>query len=244
MSSVSPTTDLATTPVKEIGVRKKQEHCNQLYVPVDRWADYHSVYAWMVPLEGRQTDPLDILEQVATGLPTLRDTQEIFKRKTMGLNENLYQITNPALRLWGCTRYNNESTRSQQYRNPNYLHYETRTQPLTDMDERREFYELWKDTPTVKGEWFAHHFGVSQKAALNWITDQDEWMDRREQMIWNLKRFGRTIKTISVWTGKTIKEISALLPTPYNTTKSYVTRYANVEDWNPPEKPCQYPWFN
>jgi len=246
MSSVQQSdTEFAETPVDELGTVCSSRSW-QKRVEVEPWADYHDVYHWMLPLESRLSNPINLLQTLADGIRSLPETQETFCRKDLDISHPNPTITTPILQLWRCTIQSDDSNRPVRYRNPQYMHYEARTQPLMDMAERREFYAQWKDTPTVKGEWFAHHFGTQHVSAINWIHDRGEWPGRSVQNDQNAKRLARTIRTITTWTDRTQKEIIDAIPMPYGTVKSYVSRFAHPTntEWRPPERPCQFQWFD
>lgn len=243
MSSVQQS-ELADTPVIKLGT-SHESRPTQMRVEVDPWANYHDIYHWLLPLESRRSNPVDLLQTVKDGIASLAKTQETFCRRDMGISHPNVTITTPILQLWRCTIQSDDSTRSVRYRNPEYMHYEARTQPLTDIAERREFYEQWKDTPTIKGEWFAHHFGMNRSSATDWIR-RHGFTGRREQNKTNMRRLARTIRTITTWTDRTQKEIVEAIPLPYGTLKRCVARYAhpNNTEWRPPARPCQFKWFD
>jgi len=247
MSSVQQSdTEFAETPVDELGSVCSSRSW-QKRVEVEPWADYHDVYHWLLPLESRASNPVDLLQSLARGIRSLPKTQETFCRKDLGISHPNPIITTPILQLWRCTIQSDDSTRSVRYRNPEYMHYKARTQPLTDMTERREFYTQWKDTPTVDGQWFAHHFGTQHVSALNWIGDDDkQWPAWKQQNEQNIRRLGRTIRTITTWTDRTQKEIVDAMPLNSRTLRDYANRFAhpNHTDWRPPERPCQFQWFD
>jgi len=238
--------DFAETPVAELGSSHKSRP-TQLRVEVETWANHHDVYHWLLPFESRSSNPVDILQTLADYIRSAPATQETFTRTDAGIEYGNPIITNPILRLWRCTVQSDDSTRSVRYRNPQYIHYEARTRPLTDIPERREWYESWRDTPTVKGKWFAHHFGTKEVTALNWISGDDKtWPTWKQQREHNMRRLGRTIRTLTTWTDRTQKEIVDAMPLNSRTLRDYANRFAhpNHTEWRPPARPCQFKWFD
>jgi len=246
MSSTVDTQEFAETPVAELGKTCKSRKSQQR-VEVEPWANHHDVYHWLLPFESRKTNPVDILQTLACGIRSLPKTQETFCCKHLDISRPNSTITNPLLKLWRCTIHSDDSLRSVRYRNPQYMHYEARTQPLTDIAERREWYESWRHVPTVKGKWFAHHFGTKEVSALNWISGDDKpWPTWKQQREHNMRRLGRTIRTIVTWTDRTQKEICDAMPLNSRTLQDYANRFAhpNHTEWRPPKPPCQFQWFD
>ena len=236
--------DFAETPVAEIGSSHKSRP-TQLRVEVESWANHHDVYHWLLPFESRSSNPMQILQTLAEYIHNAPATQETFTRADSGIEYANPVITNPILQLWRCTVQSDDSTRSVRYRNPRYMHYEARTRPLTDRAERQAFYERWKDTPGIWGEWFAHHFGINRSSTTDWIRRQG-YTGRRKQNKANSRRLARTVWTLRQWTGKTQRDILEPMPINSQTIESWIWKFAHPDntEWRPPKRPCQFKWFD
>ena len=54
---------------------------------VGDWIDEHNLESWILPLENRQVNPLDVLEQVKTRLDNLPKTQSTLTLRNLGYTQ-------------------------------------------------------------------------------------------------------------------------------------------------------------
>jgi len=232
-------TQFAPTPVDSLA--PDPDKTTRAQVSLTDWADYHDVFGWLLPMENRVQNPLDTARKVQTTLDELNDLSEVLTRKDLNLQNNGDGVTQRILRLFEITVFD-EGRRPVRYRNPNYRHYDERTQPVETTAERKEHWEKWKMIPTIRSPFFMHHWGVTRSGIAKWVGRNND-KALAEQLTENRRRMGRTLATHKRWTGMSIREISEPLPVCYNTAKRWVTKHATTTDWRPPERPCRKRWF-
>jgi len=232
-------TQFAPTPVDRLS--PEVDETTRAQVSLTNWAHYHDVFGWLLPLENRVQKPLDTARTIQSALEDANVLSETLTRKQMGLAHNGDDVTLRILRLFGITVFD-DSRRPIRYRNPNYKHYEERTQPITTTPARKAHWEKWGFIPTVRSAFFVHHWGVTRGAVSGWVRRHND-KPLSEQIHANRRRMGRTIATHKRWTGDSIREICEPLPVCYNTGKRWVTKHATTTDWKPPERPCRKRWF-
>jgi len=236
------TQQFAETPAAEVGSR---DATGSVEVSVTAWGDYHDVYEWLLPLENRKRPPHYYLETIQSYITDAPKTQETFTKNDLELKNDGNRVVNKCLKVHGVTVMR-ETSKGTRYRNPAYMHYEARTQPLPHpiaSDARHDHYQAWRDIPTVDAAFFAHHWGCKEKSVMNWIRDNCRpWKEQRHA---NRVRLARTMQTYRQWTDKTLADLLELMPMNYNTGKDIVRRFAvNDDDWQPPERPIDKTWFS
>jgi hypothetical protein len=144
--------------------------------------------------------------------------------------------------LFGVTEMR-ETSKGMRYKNPNYVHYDARIDPITDTEERLEFYERHKINPGITGEWLAKHWGlasgdvVTKKLYRHGISLRE---DKQEAMT----RIGRTLLCIRDWCEIPLRQLCRWMPWNYSTTQGWCRRFGmQAEDWDVPRDVREAPWF-
>jgi len=235
-------TEYATNPRQDL---HKPEHIHDGYLQVDvsDWCEHYDMMMPLMPFDYRTYDPIEACRSIKETLDGMHDLAQTFMAKDCNISHLAGSKTiNPLLRLYGVT-WMRETSKGQRYRNPQYEHYDACINPITDMDERKEMYERFRHNPFLDGAWYGKHWGVTRKSAMNiirrWGYSIKADRDRGR------KRLGRTLHTINQWCDdRTQKEIVTVMPANYDTVRDYIYRFAiDVEEWQPPERPGNKPWF-
>lgn len=207
---------------------------------VGDWIGEHGLESWMLPLKTRAENPLALIEQVKTRLDEMPKTQSTLTFRNLGYKQLAEQYKHGIMRLFLLRECENlEHTR---FLNPNYMHYGQTLDPVTDADERMELFNQFRDSPRINGKWMSCHFGTQEKSAINWFNDNGVGL--RSVRSANQERYGRTLWTIYKW-GYGLMDLCELMPVNTSTAKSWAIRHGSqAEDWEPPSRPTDEPWYN
>lgn len=210
---------------------------------VGDWVDYHGLESWILPLDSRKTNPLELIAEINQTLDELPKTQCTVTNKQLGWTDGEAVYKDGLKRLF-LLRECNDIPSSVRFLNPEYMHYGHTLNPITDEAERLAFYERFKDSPTVTGAWFANHFGHSSEDSFTkWACRRD--LGFGEQINQNKRRFGRTLYTILQWTDYTYRDLFEIIPQTPGKTESQILSYGkHADDWTPPEIPTDEPWYS
>ena len=185
----------AQSPVEGL---QGEEYIRDGYLQVDvtDWCAHHNLHMSLLPFHYRSYDPLEPCRKIKETLDGMHPLAQTLMAKDCGISYLAGAKTiNPLLRLYRVTQMR-ETSKGLRYNNPQYEHYDECIQPVTTTAARKEFYERWKDVPTVDGEWFGKHFGVTASRFYRWVK-QHGYTPYSEQDYDNRQRLARTIATIA-----------------------------------------------
>ncbi len=230
--------DYPETPVDEL--RKPGERGDHGVSPID-FCDYHKLHAPLTPMPGRENNPIEILQEVSEGLDRLNELAETFMVKDLHDKTLSNRYVNGIHVLFGVTRMR-DTSQGMRYRNPNYLHYDARTQPIDDTEARLAFYNRHKVNPTISGEWLANHFGLSgAKSARKFLSRHG--FSRKEDKTEAMKRIGRTFLCVREWEDIPLERLGKWSPWPHSTVRGWASRFGLQTDWNVPRDPRESPFM-
>jgi hypothetical protein len=230
--------DFPETPVAELR-DPGDSGCHQISPMV--FCDYHKLHAPLTPLPGRYHNPVDLLCEVSQGLAELRDLSESYMLKDIHGSSIPDTYVNGIHVLFGVTRMR-ETSKGMRYRNPNYLHYDERTVPIDDFDERMTFYHRHKVNPRITLDWLAKHWGLGSKTAVSSFLVRrgiSFEADKRKAMT----RLGRTALCIREWCDIPLDRLGKMLPFPHSTLRDYASRFGMQAEWNVPHDPREAPFI-
>lgn len=221
----------ATTPKDEL----KHEINTGYSVAISDWADYHTVYPWLLPFEHRKHNPISTarkIKETLDGMPPYAQTLRLSDIGVMDMAGT--RMLGPLVRLYRMTELRDTST-GMRYNNPQYEHFDAIIEPLTDATQREAFYERWRQTPTINQEFFCKHFGQAKSTFREWVQHRYDrlWGEQNRQ---NRERLARTLYTIYTWADRTLRSLYALIPVKDHTVRSWVRRYARKAEWKPPKR--------
>jgi hypothetical protein len=236
-------TDHAQNPIDEL---RKPEHMRDGYLQVDvsDWCEHYGVDMALMPFTYRNYDPIEACRNIKDHLDGMHDLAQTFRAKDCNISHLTSNKTiKPLLRLYGVTEMR-DTSKGMRYKNPQYEHYDACIQPISDMDERKEFYEQYQYNPYLGGEWYGKHWGISSKTAMNTIVGEFGYSLKADRD-YGRKRLARTLHTITQWCDdRSQKEVCEIMPGEYSTVRDYIWRFAiDAEEWQPPERPTHQPWF-
>jgi len=225
------------TPVAQIRTTGESDHS----VPVANYCDYHKLHSGLLPMPGRLHDPVNLLREVSEGLDQLPELAESYMLK------DIHGGSIPPKYVWGIhvlfgVTKMRETSKGMRYKNPDYLHYDARIDPITDTEERLEFYERHKINPGITGEWLAKHWGYASKDCANTFLRRHGY-NRRDDKVEAMTRIGRTALCIREWCGIPLDRLGKLLPWPFETVRDWASRFGLQADWNVPRDVREAPWF-
>jgi len=229
--------DYPETPVEQLRAERSGDHS----VPVSNYCDYHKLHSGLLPMPGRLHDPVNLLQEVSEGLAELRDLSETYMLKDIHGGSVPPKYVSGIHVLFGVTKMR-ETSKGMRYKNPNYLHYDERINPITDPEERLAFYERHKINPAISGKWLAKHWGLEHAGtARSWLLRRDISIsaDRYAAQ----QRITRTLCCIREWRDIGLKTLSGLLPWKWTTIRSWVSEHVHKAEWNVPRDVREAPWF-
>ena len=207
---------------------------------VGDWIDEHNLESWILPLENRQVNPLDVIEQVKTRLDNLPKTQSTLTFRNLGYKQLAKQYKYGIMQLFLLREC--EHIAHTRFLNPDYMHYGHTLNAVTDADKRLALVEQYRDSPLVTAKWMSHHFGTQEKSAANWLNENG--INLRPIRTENQARYGRTLWTLYQW-GYGLMDLCELMPVNTNTAKSWAIRYGSqADEWEPPSRPTDEPWYS
>lgn len=226
------------TPVGELRNRTTDGDCS--VSPIE-YCDYHKLHCPLTPMPGRANNPIKIFKDVSKGLDNLNELAETFMLKEMHGQSVSDRYVDGIHVLFGVTRMR-DTSQGMRYRNPNYVHYDERTQPIEDTDARLAFYERHKINPAVTGPWLAKHFGLScGKTARRFLKRNG--IDRRADRTEAMKRIGRTFLCIREWEGIPLERLGKLSPWNFETVQGWASRFGLQTEWEVPRDPRKAPFM-
>jgi len=229
--------DYPETPVDQLRTTGTGDHS----VPVSNYCDYHKLHSGLLPMPGRLHDPITLLQEISEGLDQLNELAETYMLKDIHGGSVPPKYVSGIHVLFGVTKMH-ETSKGMRYKNPNYLHYDERINPITDPEERLAFYERHKINPAITGEWLAKHWGLEYAStARNWLLRRDISIsaDRHEAQ----QRIARTLCCIREWQDIELKTLYDWLPWKWTTVRSWVSKHVHKADWNVPRDVREAPWF-
>jgi len=233
--------ETAKTPVKKL--ETTSENCSRgKYVLVEDWADYHGIYQWLVPLEYRQWNVIEVLRQLSETMADLPATTHTITRNQLGFKYLPQQLLRHIFPLFGLIKFRH--TTQPRYINPEYLHWSETLQPIREMDKRKEFYESHRHIPTLSRQFYADVFGVSKCRFGNIVRGWSDVPDRTEQRRKNQERIGRSLWTTYAWGVATQAKLCEIIPADNHQVQAWIRRHGRESDWKPPQRPCDKGWFN
>lgn len=235
IETIDGTVEFASTPASEI----RQRH-NADEVSLEAWAAHHDVCDWMLPFNSRSFDPIAVGKRIAEGVSGLVETAETFTRREFDVADEPVMVVDPFLYAHGVTVFDTGGNRTQ-YRNPDYLHYDTRTTPLEDTDERLSFYNRYASIGTVDIAWFARHFDMSASECEAFLSQHTD-TPPQQRLAASQLRLGKTAFTAVAWGVAEQSDIATALGLSDATLERYIERAADAE-WQPPYRPDEESWF-
>lgn len=205
------------------------------------WAATHGIDPWILPLETRRENPLELIKTLKDGIDSLPKTQSTFRTGEFGIDGLHSGYKQPLEQLFGL-RECSTTNRLRRYLNPQYMHYGHSDAKIKDADKRREFYEYFKKSPNITAKWFATHFGHTTQSFHDWLDVRGlTWSSQKKA---NRVLFGRSLYTITEWdTQYSQRGLSRLMPIPTHTVMTWINRYGKETEWQPPEHPEDEQWF-
>jgi len=209
---------------------------------VKNWSSEHGIDAWMLPLETRKQDPMQIIADYSEYIDGMAEYQATFTSTDVGRElratyaDKITELF--LLRPVGMTQ------RKNRYVNPQYAHLGHHEPSIKDMDERLAFYDRFKRSPLADGAFFAAHFGLADVSIATWMHKRE--IDWKGQLKENLERTGRTLHTIAEWDNNAYRQVdlARLFPANTRTVRDWMLKYGSkADDWTPPEYPAGKNWF-
>jgi len=225
------------TPVSQIRTNGTDDHS----VPVSNYCDYHGLHSALLPMPGRIHDPVNLLREVSHGLAERNELAETYMLKDIHGGSIPPKYVSGIHTLFGVVRMR-ETSKGMRYKNPNYLHYDERIDPITDPEERLAFYERHKINPAISGKWLAQHWGLEYANSARRFLQQ-HGIKRRDDKTEAMKRIGRTLLCIREWCDIPLDRLGKLLPWPFETVRDWASRFGLQAEWNVPRDVREAPWF-
>jgi len=230
--------DFPETPVDQLRTERSGDHS----VPVSNYCDYHKLHSGLLPMPGRLHDPVTLLREVSEGLAELNKLSETYMLKDIHGGSIPPKYVSGIHVLFGTVKMH-ETSKGMRYKNPNYLHYDKRINPITDDDKRLAFYERHKINPAVTGEWLAKHWGYASKDCANDFLRRHGYSPRDDK-VEAMTRIGRTALCIREWCDIPLDRLGTWLPWPFETVRDWASRFGlQTDDWNVPRDVREAPWF-
>jgi hypothetical protein len=231
----------ATNPKEELR-KPKNIRDGYLQVDVTDWCEHYNLDMALMPFDYRSYDPIAACRRIKETLDDMHRLAQTLMSKDCGISNLAGAKTlNPLFRLYRVTEQG-VTSKGLRYKNPQYEHYDECIHPITDPEARKEFYDKWRTVPTVDGEWYGKHFGITPSRFYRWVKGHG-YVSFREQDYHNRECLGRTIATIAKWTAYSQRELMRLLPMPMDKIDGHVQRHVRDTEWEPPERPSDKPWF-
>lgn len=227
--------DYARTPVNEL------RHQTGNSVGIHTWADYHDVCAWLLPFRHRESDPIELGQQINAKLAELPETASTITRPDLGVASHPECILKPLFTAHKITVLKNTNDKKR-YRNPRYSLYDEWLTPITDTEARIEFYNRYISLGTASVEWIAKHFGISTERLYQFSTEHLDGVSPDKQRQQNTTRLGKTAATAVAWGACSKAEFARAVGIPQSTLHGYLKRATN-SGWKPPACPDDKSWF-
>jgi hypothetical protein len=221
--------------------RLKIESENEDYIPLQDWADYHGVIPCLLPMDGRITDTYQVIAEIQNKLDSQPELAETFRIKQTEVSGDGHFFPK-VLPFFGVTLMRNTS-KGRRYRNPNYLHYETRVRqdPITDTQARLEFFDRYKINPHLRSPWYAMHWGVIPQTARGFINRHRMGID--ESRAQAREKIGKTLYTRLVWTDTNVASLVDPLPWGNRSLRRWMNIHGKHSEWKPSERPAKKEWY-
>jgi len=201
------------------------------------WTSHYGLKKWFIPT-GRHTDPIRIGKSITRSIKSFPETAETFKISDFDLEEESRWVAKALLFAHNVTEYSSRN-RCVRYKNPNYIHYDKRIEPIKNTEKRLSFYNKYIAYGTISPKWIATHCGITTEQLRNVVNDQinkTPQQHRRENQI----ELGRTAKTLSQW-GYRKSDLADALGIPRTTLISHINKVK--DSWIPPAPPTEKEWF-
>ena len=205
------------------------------------WLAQHDIDGWLLPLGTRKDDPIELVRTFTEFFEQTPQYQATFTTTEVGQQFHS-GYAEAMVRLFGL-REVDSTNRKNRYVNPNYAHIGHHEPAIKDNDARLAFYDRYKCSPFVDGEWFAANFGVSTSYIWDWFSRRGiSWSEQRQA---NRERLGRTLYTIDSWDtndhGPT--DLGEAFPAPSKTVQGWLYYHGRgADDWEPPAYPSDEDW--
>jgi hypothetical protein len=203
------------------------------------WCNHFGLKKWLIPTD-TDSNPLRIGAKIEEKINPLPETAETFRLTDFNLTNEPIWIAKELLYARKVT-VQSSTNRRIRYKNPHYLHYDDRINPIKNTEDRLSFYNKYISYGTVSPHWIATHFGITTSRLRQFTSEYaDNHSPQQHQRI-NQIKIGRTAKTISQWGYKNI-DIATALGIPRPTLQDYMRKVDS--DWLPPAPPTDKKWFS
>lgn len=228
--------EYATTPVEQL---RGEQHSD---VYISDWATYHDVSPWLLPFKHRDCDRLAIGLQIADEWSDLPETAATFTKSNLSVSGYTSSMVDPFLFARGARVHTNKASRPKRYHNPNYIHYDTQIDPITDKQERIDFYNKFISVGTLEPRWIAKHFGICTYSLTRYIMRHTDSLPPRERRRQNMRRLAKSAITATSWSDYTKTDIARMIGIPRTTLVYHINQVLKT-DWQPPRCPDGNSWF-
>lgn len=228
MSTDNQNVQFAETPIDKLRASAGKE------VTLTDWAAYHDVFPWLLPFNMRKHNPIEAGQQINTELSELHEQTATVTLSTLNVGHLSDPLLSPLLRTHRIVLFR-RSNRCNRYRNPRYDQYDEWITPITDTNERVEFFTQFIRVGTAELQWIAKHFDQTLDE-LHEFVDTHLGYNPAERRRQNTKRLGKTAITAIEWGGYSQADIARAAGIPASTLHGYIDRAADTE-WNPPQHP-------
>jgi hypothetical protein len=227
----------ADTPVSKL----KTGGMNDKHIPISDWANYHSVYPFLLPMHGRRTNAFDVIKEIKAKIESQPTTSETFRVKKSYISGDGHYFPK-FLPLFGVTRFN-KTSKGRRYRNPNYIHYDTRVRqdPIDNSQDRLDFFHKHKINPHLSSRFYAKHWDMKPRSASKFLYRRGIRIS--DERHYARKRLGKTLYTRMQWDDVQAVEVIDPLPFPNRTIRDWINFFAKDAEWLPPKNPEDYRWY-
>lgn len=212
---------------------------------ISDWGGDHRIDTWMLPMDTRKTDPVDMIRRYAEFIDDLRELTATFTTKEIpGFKKPAKPEYEGSLATLFCLRQvEQRGKRRQRYINPNYVHIGHHEEPIVDTDERLAFINRYADSPLASSEWLAANFGIAPSTVRTFMHRNG--IDWEERIHATKLRVGRTLKTIAEWDNNDYSRfrLAQIFPRPESTVRYWIREAEANDDWEPPERPTDESWY-
>jgi len=209
---------------------------------IDDWAREHQIDSWLLPLDSRKDNPVELVREFTEYLSDIPKYQATFTTSDVG--RQFHAGYAEAMKRLFLLRDVSTTARKNRYVNPNYAHLGHHEPSITDDVDRLAFFEFYSGCPFVECDFFATHFGMTEADVRYWIDQQGvDWADYKLD---NKARLARTLYTIWTWQNNdhSQMDLARAMPGETRTIHRWITRWGtNADDWSPPSHPDTEPWF-
>lgn len=131
-----------------------------------------------------------------------------------------------------------DGTNGVLWANPQYCHSQ---ETIPKMDSRMHHIEQAIRYPTVTREALADRFGMTNEELSELLAEHGiEFEARRTRQ---QRRIGRSMRCVTAWAGRSISELSRLMPVPNETARDWALNLATEGTWSAPDEPTTAKWY-